>query len=126
MSEAPETESGSADWMRQDRIDVIWWGLVLIWGALILLAENAGWAEQWSWWDGWGVFFTGAGILSLFGAVIRLQVLAYRAKWVASAVFGVIFLGIGLGAWEAAGWIWVIALLIVGAITLLSAFTRQP
>jgi hypothetical protein len=126
MSEDLETKRDGSNLLRQDRLDSIWWGLVFIWGALILLAENAGWADQWSWWDGWGLFFAGAGVLSLIGAIIRIIVPSYRAKWVASIIFGVLFLAIGLGAWEAAAWIWIAALLIVGAAVLFSAFARRP
>ena len=126
MSNERDSKSSYFDWFLVDRLDAVWWGLVFILGALVLLAENAGWAATWSWWEGWGVFFTGAGILALLAAVIRLQMPAYRAKWVFSAVFGVIFTAIGLGAWDTAWWVWVIVLLVVGAVILQSAFTRPP
>ena len=122
---AGELHHHRGSWRRQDRLDVIWWGLVFIWGAMVLLADVSGLSEQWSWWEGWGVFFVGAGTLALLGTVIRQLMPAYRAKWVASLIFGTIFVAIGLGAWNAAGWVWVLVLLWAGGVTLLSAFTRR-
>jgi hypothetical protein len=116
---------GRRHWGRQDRLDVIWWGLVFVWGAVVLFANVSGLSEQWHWWKGWGVFFVGAGALALLGSLIRLLFPAYRAKWVGSLIFGTILFAIGLSAWEAAGWIWVIVLLWAGGVTLFSAFTRR-
>ncbi len=125
MSEEWDTKGSGFDWFLLDRLDAVWWGSAFIWGVLILLVENTGWAGAWGWWDGWGVFFTGAGILALLCAVVRLQVPVYRAKWIFSTIFGFIFLAIGLSAWDAAWWIWVVGLMIVGVITLLSAFNQK-
>ncbi len=125
MPDGPNIRNGNFDWFLMDRIDALWWGLAFIWAALVLLTANTGWADSSGWWDGWGVFFIGAGILALFCAVIRLQMPAYRAKWVFSTIFGVIFLAIGLSAWESAWWIWVVVLVIVGVVILRSAFTRR-
>lgn len=116
---------GSFGWMLMDRIDVIWWGATFIWGALVLLFANAGWPGSATWWDSWGVFFVGIGAFALVCAVIRLKVPEYRSKWLFSLVFGVIFLAIGLGAWEAAWWFWALVLLLVGVIALRSALTRD-
>ena len=55
-------ERKQKDWWLQDKIDAIWWGVVLLWGALVLLAEATGFVEDyrlvgwlgcilhWSWW----------------------------------------------------------------------------
>ncbi|MCP4384562.1 MAG: hypothetical protein GY798_24645 [Hyphomicrobiales bacterium] len=124
FSPQPDTNGDGFNRFLMDRVDAVWWGLAFIWGALILLTENAGWADAWHWWDGWGVFWTGAGVLALLAAVIRLQVPAYRAKWGFSTVFGIIFLAIGLATWQAAWWAWVVVLFVIGAVSLLSAFSR--
>jgi len=120
-----ELKDGAGSWVRQDRLDVMWWGLVFIWGAVVLFADVSGLSEPWGWWRGWGIFFVGAGALAMLGAVIRLMLPAYRAKWFAGLIFGTLFLAIGLGAWDAAGWVWVLVLLWAGGTTLLSAFTRR-
>jgi hypothetical protein len=94
------------DWWESDRMDAIGWALAFIWGALVLLAEPTGFAERHSWWDGWGVFFVGAGTIVLAGTVVRLLIPAYRRKIVTGLIFGLILLAIGVGdeaPWE---WVW--------------------
>ena len=125
MSDNQKFDSGGFDWMQNDRIDGIWWGAAFIWGALVLLLANAGWPGSANWWDSWGVFFVGIGVFALIATVVRLQTAAYRSKWLFSLVFGVIFLAIGLGAWDAAWWLWALVLLIIGAVTLRSALHRD-
>ncbi len=125
MSDNQNFDPNGFDWMQMDRIDGIWWGAAFIWGALVLLFANAGWPGSASWWDSWGVFFVGIGAAALVCAAIRLQSPVYRAKWLFSLVFGRIFLAIGLGAWAAAWWFWVLVLFVVGAITLRSALSRE-
>ncbi len=125
MSDNQNFDSGGFDWMPIDRIDGIWWGAAFIWGALVLLFANTGWPGSANWWDSWGVFFVGIGVFALICTVVRLQTPAYRSKWLFSLVFGVIFLAIGLGAWEAAWWLWALVLLIIGAFTLRSALHRD-
>ena len=107
-----------------DRIDALWWGGAFIWGALVLIAANIGLAES-SWWDSGGVFFVGVGLLAFACAIIRLQTPQYRSKWLFSAIFGFVFLAIGLGAWNASWWLWALALLIAGTATLLSVFRQK-
>jgi hypothetical protein len=113
------------DWWQQDKVDAVGWGMAFIWGALVLLAEITNFMTNFNWWDGWGVFFTGAGVITLIGTVIRLQMPAYRAKWVGSLIFGLILLAIGLGTWEVWGWLWVVVLFFVGIIILREVFVRK-
>jgi len=119
-----EKSSSEKDWWRSDRLDAIWWGITFVWGALVLVAETTNYAANFSWWNGWGVFFTGIGVAALIGTVIRLQMPAYRKKWIGGLIFGTILLAIGLSTWESAGWIWIVLLLAVGIITLRGALTR--
>lgn len=125
MASDRNIKNGDFEWMHMDRIDGIWWGAAFIWGAVVLFFANIGWPGSSSWWDSGGVFFVGIGAFALVCAVIRLQTPKYRSKWLFSFVFGVIFLAIGLGAWDAAWWFWVLVLLIVGAVTLRSALNRK-
>ena len=125
MAHNQNSDGGDFEWMFLDRIDGIWWGASFIWGALVVLFANTGWPGTAAWWDSWGVFFVGIGIAALICAVVRLRDPVYRPKWLFSLVFGAIFLAIGLGAWGAAWWIWVVVLLIVGATTLRSAMNRD-
>jgi len=120
-----EKISSEKDWWQSDKIDAVGWGLAFIWGALLLLAEITNVAESYSWWDGWGLFFTGAGVITLLLTIVRLQIAEYRGKWVGGLIWGCILLAIGLGTWMDMGWLWVVALAIVGIIILKEAFTRK-
>ena len=125
MSHDPNSNYSGFDWMQADRIDVFWWAAAFIWGGLVLLFANTGWPGSSNWWDSWGVFFTGICVFALVCAVARLQMQKYRSKWLFSLVFGVMFLAIGLGAWDAAWWFWVLVLLTIGAVMLRSALRRE-
>lgn len=113
------------DWWHQDKVDAVGWGFVFILAALILLADVSGFTADYSWWDGWGVFFTGAGVITLVGTVVRLQIPAYRSRWVGGLIWGLILLAIGLGTWTNMVWLWVAALAIVGIIILRESLTRK-
>ena len=122
---------GAEDWWgsrwRNDRVDTIGWGASFIWAALVVLASVTGFAANFRWWDGWAVFFVGAGIITLVEAVIRLQVPRYRNKCVATLVWGLFMLAIGFGAgdWVAGGWFWVLALAIIGILIIRGALARR-
>jgi len=118
-------ESSEKEWWQNDRIDTIWWGVSFIWGALVLLADITDFGASYGWWDGWGVFFTGVGVITLIGTVIRLQLPEYRRKWVAGLIWGILFLAIGLGTWGGVEWLWVVAVLVVGIVILREAFVRK-
>jgi hypothetical protein len=102
------------DWMHHDRLDTFGWGMTLIWAGLVLVAELTGFGSGFAWWDGWGVFFTGAGTIALLGTVARVLVPEYRYKWVASLVWGLILLSFGLGDSQGWGWLWVGVLIVIG------------
>jgi hypothetical protein len=104
-----------------DRLDAVGWASVFIWGALVLLAYVTGWASSFSWWDGWGMFFTGVAVILLVGTGIRWLVPEYRrAGLIWGLVFGLILLGIGLG--EIAVWIWPLLLGAIGITILYRVF----
>ena len=123
--EENDKSSSEKDWWQNDRIDAIGWGVGFIWGALLLLAGITYFTESFSWWDGWGLFFTGAGVITLLLTIVRLQIPEYRVKWVGSLIWGAILLAIGLGTWTDMGWLWVVALAVVGIIILKEAFMRK-
>lgn len=125
MSDNQDFKASSAEWTRTDRMDGIWWGAAFIWGALVLLLSNTLGPSAAPWWDSWGIFFAGLGLIALGCTVARLQMPQYRAKWLLSLMFAAMFLAIGLGAWGVGWWMWVLVLLIVGAIMLRSALTRD-
>ncbi|MFC1978145.1 hypothetical protein ACFLWS_07810 [Chloroflexota bacterium] len=92
--------------------------------ALLLPAAITSVAGSYSWWDGWGVLFTGAGAITLVLTIVRWQIPLCRSKWV-GIIWGLILLAIGLGTWMDMGWLWVVALATVGIIILKEAITRK-
>ena len=129
-SKAPGTQidGESNDWWeelwREDRLDTVGWAAGLIWAGLVLLAQTTGLTDDYGWWDGWAVFFTGAGILVLLRTFIRPLVPEFRRKLAADLIFGFILLSIGLGD-LVVDWIWPFALIAVGVMILRGLRTRQ-
>ena len=75
MEIAPEetgkggTESRD-DWWKSDRVDGVGWAALLLWGALVVVAENTSFRDDFDWWEGWGVFFIGAGVTVYEGMIV--------------------------------------------------------
>jgi hypothetical protein len=116
-----ETREEWKDICVEDRGDAIGWAAVFIWGALILLAEITSFAESFGWWDGWGVFFVGAGTVVLLGTAIRSLVPEYwrqGLEW--GWICGFVMLGIGLG--DIAVWVWPALLTAIGITILYRVF----
>ncbi len=109
-----------SDWRPSDRGDAIGWAIGFIWAALVLLAQTTNFASNFSWWDGWAVFFTGAGVIALLANVIRQFIPEYPSPSVWDLIFVVILLGIGLGDYVV--WFWILALFAIGIIILLGAW----
>lgn len=116
-----QRESGWDDWWTSDRLDAVGWAAIFIWGAVVVLASYTDFAEDYSWWDGWGVFFVGAGVIVLVEAAIRLFILQYRSKLAWTFVWGVVFLSIGLGTLFSTAWL-ALALVAVAIVILAGAF----
>ena len=122
-AEEPREESWDERW-KSDRVDAVGWAALLIWAAVVVLATNTSFSEDYSWWNGWGVFFVGAGVINLAETVARLFMPAYRSKWWWKLLWGVGFLSFGLGVLF--GWAWLALFLVAVAIVILRvAFTRM-
>jgi hypothetical protein len=111
------------DWRPNDKGDTVGWSLTLIWGALIILG---GWLElgdKYTWWDPWGLFFIGIGIIALAGSLLRFLISDIPNASLWDFVFGIFFLSLGLG--NKTGWIWAIALLVIGFSILRSVYRKK-
>jgi len=124
QNEEKKGKSREEKW-QPDRWDAVGWAFAFFWGALVLLAGTTEFSTPYSWWDGWGIFFTGAGVITLIETVFRLLTPEYRYKWVGSLIFGLILLAIGLGTWEVWGWLWVVVLSAIGVIILREVLVRK-
>ena len=108
---------------RKDRLDAVGWAAIFIWGALVILAGTTGFSAKFSGWNGWAVFFIGAGAIVLLETAIRLVIPEYRKEVLVGVIFGCILLAIGLGDW---GWFWPLVLIAIGVSILVKAFSRRP
>ena len=119
-----ETESPRSflSWRPNDRGDTVAWALVLIWGALIILGGFLEFGEKYTWWNSWGLFFIGIGIIGLAGSLIRFLILDIPNPSLWDFIFGLFFLFLGLG--NKTGWIWAIALLVIG-FSILRSVTKK-
>ena len=107
-----------------DRIDGIYFGLIFIWGALVLAGELSGFKADFACWtNGWGVFFAGAGALAVLLSIVRLLLPDYRQKVGQGIVFGCIMLGVGLGS--RAVWVWPVLLGVIGLTILRGVFLQR-
>ena len=120
-----EKRKGWDEKWRRDRVNAVSWAAILIWAALVLLAETTDFKDHFDWWEGWAVFFAGAGIILLLTAFYRLLVPAHRRTVTGSAILGLVFLGIGLGELVSWNYIWVIVLAVIALVILLRAFGPQ-
>ena len=110
-------------WRPGDKGDTVGWGLILILGALIVLASSVGFGEKYSWWNAWGIFFIGIGIIGLGGAIIRLLIREYPNPSFWDILFAVFFIFLGMG--NKTGWIWAVALIVIGFSVIRSAYQQS-
>lgn len=110
---------------RRDRVNAVAWAVVIIWGALVILAETTGYKDHFSWWEGWAVFFAGAGAVLLLTAFYRLLVPAHRRAVTGNVIIGLVLVGIGLGSLISWNYIWVIILIAIALMILIRAFVPR-
>jgi hypothetical protein len=124
-----ETRSNRNDWWhecwRSDRLDGVGWAAIFIWAALVVAADSTSFQSNFGWWDGWGVFFAGAGVIVLAETVLRLLMPVYRARWSWTFIVGSVLLAIGLGTWESLEWVWALVLTAIGIAILRNAILRR-
>jgi hypothetical protein len=100
------------DWRKSDKGDSVAWAFILIWGAFIILGDTLEFGDKYEWWNPWGLFFIGMGIIGLAGSVIRLLIHSIPNPSLWDFIFGVFFLLLGMG--NKTGWIWAVALMVIG------------
>jgi hypothetical protein len=106
---SPQEKSAEEKWQR-DPLSAIVWALILIWAGLVFLADNLGVLDSIQTSGGiipgvdievdlgaWAIVLTGAGVIVLLEALVRLLVPAYRRPVGGTIIFGFILIGIGLG-----------------------------
>ena len=106
---------------RDDPLGAAVWALILIWAGLALLLDSMGVLDD-STINGWQLAFTGAGVILLLEALLRLIVPSYRQPVVGTVILGVVFLAIGLGELVNFGVILALAVILIGLSLLLRGF----
>lgn len=110
-------------WWRSDKLDAVGWAAIFIWAGLVLLAESTDYGPAFPWWDGWFVFFAGAGIIVILEAVVRMIVPSFRKRIMTLLVIGFLLLSIGLG--KLVDLLWPFLLISIGIIILLKTFVGR-
>ena len=105
------------EWWQTDRLDAVGWAALFLWAALVVVAENTSFRDNFDWWVPWGVFWVGAGVIVLTETVFRTAMPRYRSKWGWTLFWGTAFLALGLG--ELVGPIWYALPLVAIATTIL-------
>ena len=111
------------DWRPSDRGDTIAWAIILIWGALLLLGVTLEITQEYTPMNPWGLFFIGIGIIGIGGSLLRFLISDIPNASLWDFLFGIFFLFMGLG--NKTGWIWAIALLVIGFSILRSVHRGQ-
>jgi hypothetical protein len=123
------SRSNREDWWhgcwRSDQLDRVGWAAIFIWAALVVAADSTSFHSNFGWWDAWGVFFTGAGVIVLAETVLRFLMPDYRARWSWTLIVGSVLLAIGLGTWESLEWVWALVLAAIGVAILRNAILRR-
>jgi hypothetical protein len=122
--EKEEKGNWEEKWHR-DPLSTARWAVIFIWAGIALLANQLPLIAELGWLDGWGLAFTGAGIIILLEIVVRVLVPAYRRPFGGILIMAAAFLGIGLGdlfGWEVTG---ALVLIAVGVGVLLRSFMRR-
>lgn len=117
-------EDSWEEWWKSDRLDAFGWAALFLWGAAVIVATYTDLSSDYEWWDGWGVFFVGAGVITLGESLIRAFTPRYRSKWGWSLFWGSAFLALGLGGLAHAAW-YALPLVAIAIVILKDAFARS-
>ena len=117
-------EKGRDEKWRRDPVASVTWAAILIWIGLVLLADNLNLVVG-TRWNSWAIGFTGAGVIVIAQALIRLTMPEYRRGVMGGIICGVILLGIGLGWLVGWGIFWPLLLIAIGLLVLWRAFSRR-
>jgi hypothetical protein len=113
-------ESSWIKFQKSGRGDTLGWGLIFLWGAIVVLIEMTTDVKSISGWDGWAVFFIGFGVIALFGAVVGVQIKDH-AKAVWNGIVGFFALSFGLGTILETDAFWALALFGVALVLIYAA-----
>ncbi len=119
-----------SDWRKMcggygDKLEAIWFGIILLWGGAVALLTAGGYAATISWWDGGAVFFTGAGVITILALMNRNNNPAYAPPEKISYIFALFLLLLGVDGLTGWALFWPVMLVIVGGSILHDAFGKN-
>ena len=115
---------GLREFYESGKGDSLGWGLVFILAGSIVLLEMAGLVSGLEWWNGWSVWFLGAGLITLVGSAICLRVgLTSKGGW--GVFLSLILLALGIGGLAQVDVFWPFVLLGIGIMILIGAVHKS-
>ena len=115
-----EKERGLDEKFRHNPVRAVTVAALLIWGGIVALINNFYRMP----WDGWSLFFVGAGVILIIKSAIRLMP-AYRRPAGGGFIIGIVLFGVGLAGLIGWAFIWPIVLIIIALAILIGAFARR-
>ncbi len=109
----------------RQRLEGLWWAVVLIWAGLIFGAESLGLLPQIGNADSWSWVFLGAGVFGTLGNLYRVTSPDSPNPTTWDWSWSGIFLIIGLGGFTALNISWPLILILVGGVILVKALGRR-
>ena len=104
--------------------DAVGWAIIFIWGAIVYAMDLTGYSSNFSWWNGWSVFFTGFGVVVIIQSIVHVYV-KQTSKAIGGFIFGFILLVVGLGGFVDTSWAWLVFLIIIAILILLGVFGHK-
>ena len=109
----------------RQRLEGLWWAVVLIWAGLVFGADSMGVLPQIGEADAWSWIFLGAGVFGLISNFYRFTSPAAPTPTTWDWSWSGIFLIIGLGGFTPLDFSWPLILILVGGVTLVKALRSR-
>ena len=122
-----EQNKGQAMDQQKERkfLEAIYWGGVLLWAGLVVIAESFGVLPQVAKGDVWSWIFLGAGLYGFLGIYLRVILSQYSSPTWWDYVWSSFVLAVGIGGFYGVDLFWPLVLIIAAIALLGSAFLHR-
>lgn len=118
-------EQKKSEKKERQRLEGLWWAVVLIWAGLVFGADSMGLMPQIGEADAWSWVFIGAGLLGMLGNLYRVASPDVPNPTTWDWVWNSIILILGLGGFTTLNLSWPVILIMVGGIILVNVLWRR-